>query len=161
MIEIERKFLIHPDTMPNLDSGISISQGYLMRGEDRSLRIRQYGDKYILTFKAGKGLTRTEIERPLTSAEGEHLFKTSVLDAPIIKTRHMIAVDSHTWEVDVFAGENAGLVIAEIELSSENEAFQFPDWVYREVSDDPRFLNSNLACQPINAWRNEFQALLA
>jgi adenylate cyclase len=160
VIEIERKFLIHPDNVPNLENGVAIAQGYLMQGDDRSLRVRKYGDEYILTFKAGKGLTRTEIERPLTRAEGEHLFKTSIRDAPIIKTRHMIAIDEHTWDIDIFAGDNTGLFVAEIELSSEDEAFNRPDWLHCEVSDDPRFLNSNLSCKPINAWRNEFQMLL-
>jgi adenylate cyclase len=160
VIEIERKFLIHPDNIPALDNGIAIAQGYLIRGDDRSLRIRKYGDDYILTFKAGKGLARTEIERALSHEEGEHLFETSVLDAPIIKTRHLLIVDNHTWEIDVFEGENAGLVIAEIELSSEHELFRTPDWVHREVSSDPRFLNSNLAHQPISAWQKDYQALL-
>jgi adenylate cyclase len=159
MIEIERKFLVHAAKLPNLGEGVTIAQGYLMRGDDRSLRIRQFGDDYILTFKAGKGITRTEIERTLTAPEGEHLFKHVLLEPPIAKVRHTLQVGAHTWEIDVFCAENEGLIVAEIELLDESEDFERPDWLYDEVSTDPRFLNSNLAAHPVRDWFDDFQAL--
>ncbi|UTW56576.1 CYTH domain-containing protein [Kordiimonas sp. SCSIO 12610] len=160
MIEIERKFLVDTSKLPKLEGGVPIAQGYLMRADDRSLRIRRKGDDYILTFKAGKGLKRTEIERPLTKDEGEHLFQHSLLDTPIIKNRFLYNHGAHQWEIDVFEGANEGLIVAEVELVAEDEAFDCPDWLGREVSSDPRFLNSNLAKHPISEWMDEYRVLL-
>lgn len=158
MIEIERKFLVLPDALRLPEAGVPLSQWYIMRGDDRSLRVRRKGDRFILTVKAGKGVSRTEIERDLSAQEANVLI-ASALDAPVEKTRHLVPVGGHIWEVDVFEGRNRGLVMAEVELSAEDEGFDLPIWAGPEVTTDPRFQNTNLARVPIDEWREQYEAL--
>lgn len=159
MIEIERKFLVLPDAFTPPATGVSIAQWYIMRGDDRSLRVRRRGDRFILTIKAGKGVVRTEIERDLSAAEADALIACA-LDAPVEKARYQVSIGAHTWEVDVFAGRNHGLVLAEIELSAEDEAFELPPWAGPEVTTDPRFQNTNLARAPVDSWRDDYLDML-
>lgn len=158
MIEIERKFLVLPDALLLPETGVSLSQWYIMRGEDRSLRVRKKGDRFILTVKSGKGLVRTEIERDLTAEEAKALIAVA-LEAPVEKTRYQVPVGRHTWEVDVFEARNAGLVMAEIELSAEDERIDLPAWAGLEVTSDPRFQNTNLARAPIDEWREQYETI--
>ncbi len=158
MIEIERKFLVRPGALQLPDTGLPLSQWYIMRGNDRSLRVRRKGDQFILTVKIGKGITRTEVERDLDSEEAQALIATA-LEAPVVKVRYLVPVGTHTWDVDVFEGRNAGLVMAEIELSSEDEPFDLPAWIGPEVTTDSRFQNSNLARAPIDTWRTQYEVL--
>lgn len=160
MIEIERKFLVLPGVLTLPATGVPIAQWYIMRGEDRSLRVRRKDDRFILTIKAGKGVVRTEIERDLTAEEADALIGCA-LDAPVEKTRYLVPVGAHTWEVDVFEGRNKGLVLAEVELSAEDEHFELPPWAGPEVTTDPRFQNTNLARAPLDGWHADYEAMLA
>ncbi|WP_262691270.1 CYTH domain-containing protein [Kordiimonas aestuarii] len=155
MYEIERKFLVDKTRLKLPRKFKSVEQGYLMRAESRSLRVRKIDGDYILTLKIGKGARRVEIERPLGKAEGVALI-SKVLDPLIVKKRYAVKCDGHVWDVDVFKGENKGLVLAEIELEDEDEAFTRPDWVTREVTGDRLFQNSTLASHPISMWREAF-----
>jgi CYTH domain-containing protein len=160
VIEIERKFLVQQDRL-TLSGGFStISQWYIMRGDLRSLRVRKKNDQFIMTVKAGGGISRLEIERELTREEAEGLIACAI-DAPIVKRRYEVPVGEHVWEVDIFAGSNEGLILAEIELNAEDEAFERPAWLGREVTTDPRFQNVNLAINPVSLWREDLAALQA
>lgn len=159
MIEIERKFLVLSSGC-GFSGGTAISQWYVMRSEGRSLRVRQKGDHYVLTLKVGKGAVRQEIERSLEPEEARGLIVTA-LDAPIVKTRFKVPVGRHVWDVDVFGGENEGLVLAEVELNDPDEFFERPKWLGLEVTGDPRFQNASLAETPISRWRKDFEALAA
>ena len=151
-IEIERKFLVH-GTPWRPHSGVRLSQGYLNRDKERTVRVRIAGDHAYLTVKgATHGIARVEFEYEIPSSDAEQLLRLS--DGPIIqKNRHVIIHDGDRWEVDEFLGDNAGLVIAEIELTRENQPFSRPAWLGAEVTQDPRYYNSNLASHPYKEWR--------
>ena len=118
------------------------------------MRVRLRGDAAFLTLKGGsQGISRSEFEYPIPVADALAMLDTLAVAPPVDKVRHLIPVGGHLWELDVFAGENAGLVMAEIELESEGEAFERPDWLGDEVSEDPRYYNANLARYPFRRWR--------
>ncbi|HEY6924425.1 MAG TPA: CYTH domain-containing protein [Steroidobacteraceae bacterium] len=150
--EIERKFLVEGTSWRQGDS-VRLSQGYLNRDKHRTVRVRIAGAVAFLTVKsAPQGVTRAEFEYEIPVADAEQMLKLS--DGPLIeKNRHVIMHDGAKWEVDEFLGDNAGLVVAEIELTSENQSFSRPAWLGREVTDDRRYYNSNLAAHPYNQWR--------
>lgn len=156
MFEIERKFLVDKSRLKLPRKFKSIEQGYIMRAEGRSLRVRKADGDFILTLKIGKGARRVEIERPLSKAEGNALMMRA-LDPVIVKKRYAVKFGGHVWDVDVFKGENKGLVLAEVELEDEDEHFERPDWVTREVTGDRLFQNSTLASHPISMWREAFE----
>lgn len=151
MIEIERKFLVLNDDF--IDLAVTknrIVQGYLNSNPERTVRIRIKGEKGFLTIK-GKGndagTTRLEWEREIPLAEAEQLLllcEKGIID----KTRYEIPSGKHTYEVDVFTGENAGLIVAEIELTSENESFEKPSWLGQEVTGDEKYYNAYLSNHP-------------
>ena len=153
-VEIERKFLVNEKWKPEGRS-IHVKQGYLPGTGPMLVRVRQEDSRAFLTLKGRtEGVTRSEYEYeiPMTDA-GELLARCA---EPIIeKTRYLIPSGKHTWEVDVFFGANEGLIVAEIELSDENEPFDKPVWVGAEVSGDPRYYNSNLASRPYSEWKND------
>ncbi len=149
--ETERKFLISGQPWAG-HQGVLIRQAYLMRADDRILRIRQKGDHFFLTLKIGTGMTRLEFERDVTEMEGEALLNYHALESPIQKMRYDIPFVDHKWEVDVFWGDNAELVMAEVELGSEDETFVKPVWCGAEVTDDLRYQNSYIAQNPYNTW---------
>lgn len=150
-VEIERKFLVTGDGWRN-GSGVLYRQGYLNRDKSRTVRVRIAGDAAFLTIKGRSvGATRAEFEYPIPVADAQALL--ALCDGPLIeKTRYRVPHAGHEWEVDVFAGDNAGLVVAELELQSESEAFAAPAWLGEEVSHDARYFNSNLATQPFCTW---------
>ena len=150
--EIERKFLVVGNAW-HTTSGTRICQGYLNRDKDRTVRVRIAGAQAYLTIKgATTGNTRAEFEYEIPLQDAEQLL--SLCDGPTVeKIRHHINHGDHLWEVDEFLGQNAGLVVAEIELTSEGEAFANPPWLGREVSDDRRYFNSQLAVNPFCNWR--------
>ncbi|MCD8042479.1 MAG: CYTH domain-containing protein [Tannerellaceae bacterium] len=145
-IEIERKFLVKGDFSPGVKRAYRIVQGYLCSAPERTVRIRIRDREAFITIKgpsSGDGLTRYEFEQPIPLADAEELLK--LCEPGIIeKVRHIIPAGTHTWEVDVFHGENEGLVMAEIELKNPNEAINLPDWIGEEVTGDPRYYNSML-----------------
>jgi adenylate cyclase len=150
--EIERKFLVEGTGWRQSDS-VRLSQGYLNRDRHRTVRVRIAGAKGFLTVKGvPQGVTRAEFEYEIPVADAEQMLKLS--DGPVIeKSRHVIVHDGSKWEVDEFLGDNAGLVIAEIELTAEDQPFSRPAWLGREVTDDKRYYNSNLAAHPYKQWR--------
>ena len=151
-VEIERKFLVIGDDWRAGAVSTEIVQGYLSRDPDRTVRVRLRGDRAFLTVKGrAAGISRTEVEVPIPIEAGRELLPLC-LDSVIRKTRHEVVLGSHTWEVDEFHGENDGLVVAEVELGSEDEAFPRPSWIGLEVSHDHRYSNSRLSEHPFSTW---------
>ena len=150
--EIERKFLVEGAGWRQSNS-VRLSQGYLNRDKHRTVRVRIAGAKAFLTIKGvPQGITRAEFEYEIPFADAEQMLKLS--DGPVIeKNRHVIVHEGFEWEVDEFLGDNAGLVIAEIELTSEDQPFSRPIWLGREVTQDGRYYNSSLASHPYKQWR--------
>ena len=152
-LEIERKFLVSGDFMPEVASCTRIVQGYICSQPGRTVRIRIRGEKGYITIKGAsdeKGLSRYEFEKEILLADAEQLLKLCEPGA-IDKERYLVPKGKHTWEVDVFHGANEGLILAEIELSSEDEPFEKPTWLGKEVSGDRRYYNSMLTKHPFNS----------
>lgn len=159
-LEIERKFLVH-----KRDGGYKkeayaesrIKQGYICSGHGRTVRVRIRDEKGYLTIKGPSshgGMTRYEFEKEITIDEAEHLM-TLCEPGIIDKTRYLVKSGNHTFEVDEFYGENEGLVMAEVELGSEEESYEKPDFIADEVTGDRRFYNSYLRQMPFSVWKNE------
>jgi adenylate cyclase len=150
-IEIERKFLVTGDRWRN-SAPVYFCQGYLNRSKERTVRIRVAGECGFLTIKgASKGATRAEFEYDIPLVDAEQLL--TLCDGTLIeKYRRKIIYDDMVWEIDEFLGENSGLVVAEIELESEDQLFSKPDWVGEEVTHDARYYNSNLSIYPYTLW---------
>ncbi|MBB4211703.1 hypothetical protein CCR85_08445 [Rhodothalassium salexigens] len=162
MIEIERKFLVAGADWQPARAVTPLCQGYLITGAGRSLRIRQKGEQYLLTFKADHAgaAARYEFEYPVPAEDGRQMLALCERP-PIEKHRHLVDHGGHTWEVDVFAGANAGLVLAEVELDAADAALDLPAWVGPEVTDDPRFANAALYEHPFADWGVRYADLLA
>lgn len=151
-IEIERKFLVNSPPLESWGEGFDIKQGYLARGLNAMARVRVYGKKGFLTIKGQtKGISRQEFEYEIPLQEAEELLNLCE-GGTIIKKRWKVHIEQHIWEIDVFAGENEGLIIAEIELNKVDEFFKTPSWLGVEVSDDPRYFNSALSRHPFKRW---------
>ena len=152
-VEIERKFLVCGDGWKALAEGVLLRQGYLSSAPDRTVRVRGEGGAAMLTIKGrSAGATRSEWEYPIPIPDAQALLD-ALCERPLIeKKRYRIPFEGMVWEVDEFLGENAGLVVAEIELSAEDQAFSKPDWVGEEVTHDPRYFNSSLIRNPYSRW---------
>ncbi len=152
-VEIERKFLVRGDAWRALGEPVLQRQGYLSPHPDRVVRVRIEGALAMLTIKSRNvGASRGEWEYPIPVDEAQVLLDT-VCEQPVIeKFRRRIVHDGMTWEVDQFLGANQGLVVAEIELSSEDQAFSTPDWVGAEVTGEARYYNANLIRHPFSSW---------
>ncbi len=152
--EIERKFLVRTDAWRDaVTEHASLRQGYLVAERDRSVRVRLAGARAWITIKGEtRGAVRAEFEYPVPPEDAERMLDTLCLSPQIEKTRYLVPIDPHTWEIDVFEGDNAGLVVAEIELSREGEGFARPAWLGDEVTDDPRYLNARLIHAPFTTW---------
>ena len=150
-IEIERKFLGTGQDWRSA-SGVRYTQGYLNRDKLRTVRVRVAGDQGWLTIKGiSTGATRVEFEYPIPLAEAQALLP--LCDGPLIdKTRHTLTHAGQVWEVDEFHGDNDGLVVAEIELTSEDQPFERPAWLGSEVTHDARYFNSALIAHPYRSW---------
>lgn len=155
MIEIERKFLVNSNVFLNqFKAKNRIVQGYLSSVPERTVRVRIKGKKGFLTIK-GKGnesgLSRMEWEKEIDLQEAEMLMQ--ICESGVIdKTRYEVEIGNHIIEVDVFEGENKGLIIAEIELQSENESFEKPDWLGKEVTGNDKYYNAYLSNYPYKNW---------
>jgi CYTH domain-containing protein len=151
--EIERKFLIKSGVWKPVTPGLTYRQGYLSSVNERVVRVRVAGDKAFLTIKGiTQSLSRLEFEYPIPMADAVVMLD-QLCEPPLIeKTRYRETVGGHIWEIDVFHGHNDGLIVAEIELSSETDTFDRPQWVGEEVSNDPRYFNNNLAVNPFKVW---------
>lgn len=151
--EIERKFLIKNDGWRGLASGVTYRQGYLPTVKERTVRVRTVGGKGFLTIKGvTTGVTRAEFEYEIPATDANAMLD-GLCERPLIeKSRCRIEHGGLVWEVDEFFGENQGLVIAEVELAHEGQRIDLPSWVGEEVSDDPRYFNSNLTRNPFTRW---------
>ena len=153
-IEIERKFLLANDNWrQQVEKSVKFRQGYLQGSEKSSVRVRIEGEKSNLNIKgATLGVSRQEFEYPIPMEDADELLST-LCDKPLIeKTRNYIYAGKHTWEIDEFAGDNQGLIVAEIELADEQEEFESQDWLGEEVSEDKRYYNSMLIKNPYKNW---------
>lgn len=154
-LEIERKFLVEGDFSHQVGSYSRIIQGYICADKDRTVRVRICGEKGFLTIKSAsneRGWSRYEFEQPVSIKDAEELLELC-LPGVIDKVRHWVNVGKHTWDVDVFHGENEGLIVAEIELDSEDEIFELPEWVGKEVTGDSKYYNAMLSKCPYNKWK--------
>ncbi len=152
--EIERKFLVEGDFKKESIKSIEITQAYLSSVPERSVRIRITDQKAFITIKGKSnksGISRFEWEKEIDVAEAKELLKICEPGA-IIKTRYQVEAGNHLFEVDEFHGENAGLVIAEIELAFENEVFEKPDWLGQEVTGQNKYYNAQLSLFPYSKW---------
>jgi adenylate cyclase len=152
--EIERKFLLRDDAWRDaVRTSTDIVQGYLANTERGSIRVRLAGDKASLNLKSMTlGVTRAEFDFPIPPADARAILASLCLRPLIEKTRHHVPFGGLDWEIDEFKGENAGLVVAELELEHADQPFAAPPWLGRDVSDDPRYYNVNLIEHPFRNW---------
>ncbi len=151
--EIEKKFLITNEDWRGLAEGRHYCQGYLSTQKGRTVRVRTIGEKGFLTVKGRTvGETRLEFEYEIPIKDARELLRELCHKPLIEKIRYKIPFDGFIWEVDEFAGENQGLIFAEIELKYEGEIFSQPHWIGKEVTDDPRYYNANLVNTPYRDW---------
>jgi len=151
-LEIERRFLVNESNfiLPKLKK--TIKQAYLFSDTNQALRVRMIENDYYLTYKYKKSaINRYEFEYLISEEDGYKLMSLSE-NFIIIKDRYYRKMDNHLWEIDVFYGENEGLIIAEIELEDENEKINIPDWVGEEISNDEKYFNFNLSKRPYKNW---------
>jgi CYTH domain-containing protein len=151
--EIERKFLVKDDNWRSLGSGILYRQGYLSTDVERTVRVRTIGENGYLTIK-GKthNMTRAEFEYDIPLKDAEWMLDNLCKRPLIEKIRYKIPLNDLIWEIDEFKGENEGLIIAEVELKDVNTDIGLPDWIGKEVTDDPRYYNANLVKNPYSDW---------
>jgi len=151
--EIERKFLVKGDGWRALAKPVKYRQGYLSTVKERTVRVRTIDNKGYLTIKGiTTGVTRVEYEYEIPAADADRML-TDLCEKPLIeKSRSTIALGGLNWEVDEFFGDNQGLIVAEVELKSADQAIAKPAWVGQEVSGDPRYFNSNLIKKPFTRW---------
>lgn len=158
MQEIERKFLVkNLNFKKEATSSNTIRQAFISRHPERTVRVRQYGEKAFLTIKGNSsedGTTRTEWEQEISIQDAMQLFDLCE-SGEIHKERYLVQLEDFTFEVDEFFGENQGLIIAEIELNSANQAFPKPNWLGKEVTGDVRFYNSQLSKNPFSSFKED------
>ncbi len=152
--EIERKFLLKNSSWKNLaDEGTHFCQGYLVGSQHASVRVRIQGKRAFLNIKSATiDIVRQEYEYEIPLTEANEMLET-LCEKPLInKIRYRLENDNHVWEIDVFSGDNQGLIVAEIELNDKDESFTKPDWLGKEVSDDNRYYNVCLVKHPFKEW---------
>ena len=151
--EIERKFLVTENSWRSLAAGVKYRQGYLNSVKERTVRVRTIDDKGFLTIKGiTTGASRAEYEYEIPVGDADALLD-DLCEKPLIeKNRYKIDFEGFVWEVDEFFGENKGLIVAEVELESEDQAFEKPGWIGEEVTGDPKYFNSNLINNPYLKW---------
>ena len=153
-IEIEHKYLVKSKEWNSITplKSVEISQGYLLTDPNKTIRVRLKGNTGYITIKGKtKGASRLEYEYEIPVLEAKELlgqFCSNVIE----KIRHYVVYEQKTWEVDVFKGVNEGLIVAEIELLSEQESYKLPNWIAENVTDDHRYANANLALKPYSTW---------
>lgn len=152
--EIERKYLVKSTEWKKLAKGTSYRQGYLSTVKERTVRVRTIDDKGFLTIKGiTVGASRAEYEYEIPAADANAML-SNLCEKPLIeKNRYKIGHAGLTWEVDEFFGDNEGLIVAEVELTSEDQKIDLPSWVGEQVTSDPRYFNSNLTKNPYKNWK--------
>ena len=152
--EIERKFLVISDQWRGQAEAVLYKQGYLVSNDETVVRVRIMGEVAMLTVKSKvSDLTRTEFEYEIPVDEADYMLENLCQKPLINKTRTKIKIKNHVWEVDEFFGDNEGLLIAEVELGSEDEQVELPPWVGEDVSADSRYYNANLVINPYKNWK--------
>lgn len=153
-IEIEHKYLVKKDLWKQIvpDKSVEVKQAYLLTDPTKTIRVRTKDDKGYITIK-GKaiGASRSEFEYEIPVTDANELisnFSSNLIE----KIRHYVTFENKLWEVDEFKGSNSGLIVAEIELTSENEKYSIPEWVSENVTDDHNYANSNLSIRPYTTW---------
>ena len=151
--EIERKFLVKNDSFRSLAKGTNYRQGYLNSAKERVVRVRIIDDKGFLTIKGiTTGATRLEYEYEVPLKDADAMLN-ELCEKPLIeKNRYKIDYEGFVWEVDEFLGENQGLICAEVELETEDQSYEKPEWIGEEVTGDPKYFNSNLIHNPYKNW---------
>ena len=152
-MEIERKYLMASDGWRGLAEGVDYRQGYLSTVKERTVRVRTIADRGFLTVKGiSTGASRREYEYEIPAGEA-HEMLDELCERPLIeKRRFEITHGGLIWEIDEFSGDNAGLIIAEVELVSEDQLIDIPSWIGEEVTGDPRYFNSSLVANPFSTW---------
>jgi len=151
--EIERKFLLDVNKWAYTGVPTKMEQAYLTIENDKVVRVRIAGDKAFLTIKGNlSGITRDEFEYEIPVDDAKQLMKMCIGNV-VSKTRYVIPIQDKKWEIDVFEGDNLGLIVAEIELDNENETIEMPDWIIEEVSTDRKYYNFNLSKNPYRNWQ--------
>jgi CYTH domain-containing protein len=154
-IEIERKYKVTTDEYKQLAKPLYCKQGYLDTQNEPLVRIRIMGEKAYLTLKGkNDGISRLEFEYEIPVEDGNALLSTFCPTTLIEKNRFILSVENTTWEVDEFLGENVGLVVAEVELTSKNSVFYKPSWIGKEISQHTRYYNYKLVKHPFSKWEN-------
>lgn len=152
-LEIERKFLVNTDQLKLPEKGEQIMQGYIPTEGKTVVRARVKGEKAYLTLKgSNKGAVRSEFEYEIPVQDAVEIMDQLCQGPKVEKVRYVLTVGKHEWEVDVFEGDNQGLVVAEVELSSEDETVELPGWVTEEVTGQVRYYNSSLLDYPYCRW---------
>lgn len=152
-LEIERKFLITSEEYKTITQPLPYVQGYIVITEEKIVRIRTVGNKGFITVKLRvNDITRKEYEYEIPYTDAVEMLEETSLLGKVEKYRYRIEHQGFLWEVDEFIGSNQGLVIAEIELTSEDQMFNKPSWIGEEVTQDPRYLNARLALKPYTEW---------
>jgi len=155
-LEIERKFLVNPDFQKALSGGIFIRQGYLATSEITTVRVRIKGDLGYFSVKGPpdeSGMVRLEFEYEIPLADAQTIIDTFCGNRVLEKVRYVIRIGEHDWEVDVFHGRNAGLILAEVELNAVDEPLKYPEWIGYEVTGDDRYYNRTLIDNPWPDWK--------
>lgn len=153
-VEIERKFLLNREKWEEVEKplGEFYRQGYLLTDPTKTIRVRQTSDKGFLTIKGiSVGASRAEYEYEIPLQEAKELLDQFAV-AELSKIRYKISIGNHLWEIDVFLGDNKGLIVAEIELQNEDETFNIPEWIGEEVTGEEKYYNSNLVLKPYQNW---------
>ena len=152
-MEIERKFLIDISKIQTLENGTHIKQGYIQTADQTVVRIRIKEQNAYLTIKGeNEGIKRLEFEYSIPLADAHQMIDEVCSKNVIDKTRYELKIENHIWEIDIFHGQNDGLIVAEVELENENEDICFPNWVIEEVTNDAKYYNSNLITHPYLKW---------
>lgn len=152
--EIERKFLVQLDKWQPQSQGTEIAQGYLCLDPERTVRVRLKGQKGYLTIKGkNQGIRRVELEYEIPPEEARQMLQELCLKPILAKMRYVEEYAGQIWEIDIFHGENEGLVVAEAELTGENQQLTLPQWAGKEVSGDVRYYNSHLIMRPFKQWQ--------
>lgn len=151
--EIERKFLVAGDGWRTGASGVVYRQGYIP-AQGCTVRVRLAGDAGYITIKSrDRGITRTEFEYRIPRADADEMMDRFCGGGTVEKLRYRVEYAGLVWEIDEFTGLNQGLIVAEVELEREDQAFEKPEWAGAEVTHDPRYLNSSLAATPYSRWK--------
>ena len=156
--EIERKFLVHGEEWRPFATSSEFCQGYIYSSPKGLVRIRTESEKAFLTIKGPKmGISRTEYEYPIPLTDANELLETLANKPLIYKTRHKIPMGKYIWEIDEYRGDNTGLIVAEIELESEDDVFEKPNWIGKEITHDARYRNAALAKYPYSQWAEDLK----